>query len=114
MSFGKAAADTTSDAAMDGASFDQEARDAIARLGEHDLLQIDRAILSSLGREWKKAGFITAGVMIAAPDEYEDLPEMFYASRIRVLAEASRIETRGDALSLKTFEIRLVPATGVA
>ena len=114
MSFEKTAMDTTPDAIMEGATFDQEARDAIARLGEHDLLKIDRAILSSLGREWKKAGFITAGVMIAAPDEYEDLPEMFYASRIRVLAEASRIETKGDARALKTFEIRLAPATGAA
>ena len=73
-------------ATMDNAALDQEARDAIARLDENDFLQIDRAILSSLSRDWKKAGFITAGVMIAAPDEYEDLPEMFYASRIQVLA----------------------------
>ncbi|MBL8255125.1 MAG: hypothetical protein JNJ62_00830 [Pseudoxanthomonas mexicana] len=104
----------TPDAAVDGIALDQEARDAISRLGEYDLQKIDRAILSSLGREWKKAGFITAGVMIAAPDEYEDLPEMFYASRIRALAEASSIETKGDALSLKTFEIRLAAAAGVA
>ena len=101
-------------ATMDNAALDQEARDAIARLDENDFLQIDRAILSSLSRDWKKAGFITAGVMIAAPDEYEDLPEMFYASRIRALAEASRIETKGDARALKTFEIRLPPDTGAA
>ena len=101
-------------ATMDDVTLDQEARDAIARLDENDFLQIDRAILSSLSRDWKKAGFITAGVMIAAPDEYEDLPEMFYASRIRALAEASRIETKGDALALKTFEIRLPPDTGAA
>ncbi len=113
MSFEKSPLDAMPDAAMDGFAFDQDARDAIARLGEHDLLKIDRAILSSLGPEWKKAGFITAGVMIAAPDEYEDLPEMFYASRIRLLAEASRIETRGDALALKTFEIRLASGEGV-
>ena len=114
MSLEKSPFDATPDAAMEGGALDQEARDAIARLGEHDLQKIDQAILSSLGREWKKAGFITAGVMIVAPDEYEDLPEMFYASRIRVLAEASRIETKGDARALKTFEIRLAPATGAA
>ena len=101
-------------ATMDNAALDQEARDAIARLDENDFLQIDRAILSSLSRDWKKAGFITAGVMIAAPDEYEDLPEMFYASRIRALAEASRIETKGDALALKTFEIRLPSGSSAA
>lgn len=114
MSLQKTAPDAMPGATMDGISLDQDARDAIARLGEHDLQKIDRAILSSLGREWKKAGFITAGVMIAAPDEYEDLPEVFYASRIRLLAEASRIETKGDASALKTFEIRLAPAMGVA
>ena len=113
MSLQKTTLDAMPDATMDD-SFDHDERDAIARLGEHDLQNIDRAILSSLGRDWKKAGFITAGVMIAAPDEYEDLPEMFYASRIRALAEASRIETKGDALALKTFEIRLAPAKDVA
>ena len=113
MSFEKSPFEAPLDAATEGGALDQEARDAIARLDERDLLKIDQAILSSLGWEWKKAGFITAGVMIAAPDEYEDLPEMFYASRIRVLAEASRIETKGDARALKTFEIRLAPATGV-
>ena len=40
-------------AKMDEATLDQEARDAIARLDESDLLQIDRAILSALGRDWK-------------------------------------------------------------
>ena len=101
-------------ATMDDVTLDQEARDAIARLDENDFLQIDRAILSSLSRDWKKAGFITAGVMIAAPDEYEDLPEMFYASRIRVLAEASRIETKCDVHALKAFEVRLPPETSAA
>ncbi len=97
------------EAAMDDASLDQDGRDAIARLGDHDVVRIDRAILSALGREWKKAGFITAGVMISAPDEYEEVPEMFYALRIRALAQASRIEGKGDPLALKTFEIRLPP-----
>ena len=101
-------------AALESVELGQDAQEAIARLQERDLAQIDQSILSALGSGWKKAGFVTAGVMIAAPDEYEDLPEMFYASRIRVLAEASRIETKGDARALKTFEIRLAPTTGVA
>ncbi|MCR6663951.1 MAG: DUF3658 domain-containing protein [Luteimonas sp.] len=94
---------------MDEVEFDEEGREAIARLGEDDLVRIDRAILSALDRSWKKAGFIAAGVMIAAPDEYEEIPEMFYALRIRALAQASMIEGQGDPLVLKTFEIRLPP-----
>src|SRR5690606_25870800 len=94
-------------AALAGMDDSQEAREAIERLRESDLVKIDQLILASLDRSWKKAGFVTAGVLIAAPDEYEEIPEAFYALRIRVLAEASRIEVKGDLDVLKACEIRL-------
>lgn len=99
---------------MDGMEFDEEGRAAIARLAEDDLLRIDRTILAALDRSWKRAGLITAGVMIAAPDEYEEIPEEFYALRLRALASASCIEVRGDLSALKTSEIRLPPGKDVA
>ncbi|WP_282278458.1 DUF3658 domain-containing protein [Stenotrophomonas sp. PS02297] len=99
-------------AALAGMDDSQEAREAIERLQEPDLVKIDGLILSSLDRAWKKAGFVTAGVLIAAPDEYEDIPEAYYASRIRALAHASRIEVKGDLEVLKTCEIRLSTASG--
>ena len=87
-----------------------DAREAIERLDAQDIAVIDGAILAALNRDWKKAGFIAAGVMIAAPDEYEDVPEIVYAVRIRALVQASRIGGKGDPDVLKTYEIRL-PAT---
>ena len=84
-----------------------DAREAIERLDAQDIAVIDGAILAALNRDWKKAGFIAAGVMIAAPDEHEGLPEAVYAHRIRELVEDGRIEGRGNADDLKTFEIRL-------
>lgn len=95
-------------AALAGMDDSQEGREAIERLQEQDLVKIDQAILASLDRSWKKAGFVTAGVLIAAPDEYEDIPEAFYALRIRALADGSRIEVKGDLDVLKTCEIRLI------
>ncbi|MET0327196.1 MAG: DUF3658 domain-containing protein [Luteimonas sp.] len=92
-------------ALLDGAQDD--AREAIERLDARDIAVIDGAILAALDDGWKKAGFIAAGVMIAAPDEHEELPEAVYAHRIRALVEDGRIEGRGDAEDLKTFEIRL-------
>ncbi len=94
-------------AALENVELARDAQEAIARLQERDLVRIDQAILSALDRRWKKAGFITAGVMIAAPDEYEDLPEALYALRVRALAQAARIEVNGDLDALKTCEIRL-------
>ncbi len=94
-------------AALQGLELEQDAQEAIERLQDSDLERIDQAILSALGRDWKKTGFITAGVMIAAPDEYEELPEAFYVLRLRALAQAGRIEVNGDLDALKTSEIRL-------
>lgn len=99
-------------AALNDVEFGQDARDAIERLDERDLQKIDQAILKALDRDWKQAGLITAGVMIAAPDEYEELPEAFYALRIQALAQGARIEIRGDPAVLKTLEVRLPSAGG--
>lgn len=98
------------EAALEHVDLEPESRDAVARLDDRDLMQIDQAILSALGREWQKAGFIASGVMISAPDEYEAVPEIVYALRIRALVQASRIGGKGDPDVLKTYEIRL-PAT---
>ena len=99
------------EAALDDVELEPEAREAIALLDDNDLLQIDQAILAALDRSWKKAGFITAGVMIAAPDEHEELPEEVYVLRVRALVEAKRIEAKGDPAVLKAFEIRLPSAS---
>jgi hypothetical protein len=93
--------------ALAGMEDNEEARAAIARLTEADLAQIDQAILASLDRGWKKAGFVTTGVLLVAPDAYEEIPEAFYALRIRALAQAGRIEVKGDLDAPKTCEIRL-------
>jgi hypothetical protein len=100
-------------AALAGMDDGQEAREALERLQEFDRVKIDQLILSSLDRAWKNAGFVIAGVLIAAPDEYEDIPEAYYASRVCALANASRIEVKGDLEVLKTCEIRLWSASGV-
>ncbi|NYZ61528.1 hypothetical protein [Luteimonas deserti] len=97
-------------AALADTPSEQEARDAIARLDDADLHQIDQAILAALDRSWKPAGLITTGLVLAAPDAHEDLPELVYALRIHALAASSRIETRGDPRVLRTFEIRLPTA----
>lgn len=95
--------------ALEGVELEAESREAIERLDADDVARIDRAILKALDGSWKKAGFIVAGVMIAAPDAHEDIPEVVYTFRIRSLVQAGRIEAQGDPLDLKTYEIR-VPA----
>ena len=93
--------------ALESVEMGQEAQDAIARLQAEDLEQIDQSILAALDRGWKQAGLIAAGVMICAPDEYEEIPEAFYIARMRTLAQTARIEVKGDLETLKSSEVRL-------
>ena len=93
--------------ALESVEMSQEAQDAIARLTGEDLEQIDQSILAALDSRWKQAGLIAAGVMISAPDEYEEIPEAFYILRMRTLAQAGRIEVKGDLDTLKSSEVRL-------
>lgn len=94
-------------AALESAELSAEAQQAVADLQAHDLAQIDQAILAALDGSWKKAGLIATGVMLAAPDEYEELPEAFYIQRIAALAQAGRIQLQGSLESAKTCDIRL-------
>ena len=93
--------------ALESVEMGPEAEEALARLQASDLEQIDHLILAALHSTWKGADLIASGVMLSAPDEYEDLPEAFYVQRIRALADASRIELKGSLDAIKTCEIRL-------
>jgi hypothetical protein len=95
-------------AALESVEMGPEAQEAIANLQAKDLLQIDQLILSALDQSWKKAGLIAAGIMLSAPDEYEELPEAFYVQRMAALAQSAKIEVKGELGSLKTCEIRLI------
>ena len=94
-------------AALESAEMSPEAQQAVADLQASDLEQIDQAILAALDGSWKKAGLIATGVMLAAPDEYEELPEGFYIQRIAALAQAGRIALQGSLDTPKTCDIRL-------
>lgn len=94
-------------AALESVEMGPEAQEAIARLQAADLALIDQSILAALDASWKKAGFIATGVMLAAPDEYEELPEAFYVQRIAALADSGRIQLKGSLEAVKTCEIRL-------
>lgn len=94
-------------AALESVEMSPEAQEAIDGLQERDLARIDALILAALDVEWKKAGLIAAGVMLSAPDEYEELPEAFYVQRMAALVVASRVELQGELSALKTCQIRL-------
>ena len=94
-------------AALESVELGPEAQEAVANLQQGDLQRIDAMILAVLDRSWKKSGLVAAGIMLSAPDEYEELPEAFYVQRMAALVHEARIEVRGSLDALKSSEVRL-------
>jgi len=77
------------------------------KLSASDLDAIDSLLVENISDDWLKSSFVIGGVMLKVPDEYEELPDVFYSSRLIVLEEKGLIEVRGDLRKMKHSEIRL-------
>lgn len=98
---------------QDDPPLDAAALEAVAALGEHDLLAIDAALLASVNEQWQKLAFVVAEAMLAYPDRYFDIPDLFYAERVKSLVSRGVIEARGRLARMRFSEIRRrCPASG--
>lgn len=78
---------------------------ALPMTGPEDALmrQIDDCLLDALTAEWRRA----ARVVGTAVAEWPDMPLEHFAQRLQVLAQAGRLQVRGDFTSLLHSEVRL-------
>jgi hypothetical protein len=83
---------------------------AVAALTQDDLLAIDRAILASSSANWRKVALVVAVAMDAYPDQYYDVPDVFYSQRLRDLVSAGHLEAQGNLYRMRFSEVRLTLA----
>jgi hypothetical protein len=68
----------------------------------------DPVLLSFVKANWLKSARVVADAMIAPWDEgYHQTGDQVLASRLKALADAGRIESRGDVMKLQFSEVRL-------
>ena len=91
--------------AFDAPMTDLEA-EAVDKLSELDLEIIDDLLFKNIGKDWMKSSFVIGGVMLKVPDEYEELPDVFYSTRLTQLEKDGEISVRGDLRKMKECEIR--------
>jgi len=91
--------------AFDAPMTDLEA-EAVDKLSELDLEIIDDLLFKNIGKDWMKSSFVIGGVMLKVPDEYEELPDVFYSTRLTQLEKEGEIGVRGDLRKMKECEIR--------
>ena len=80
---------------------------AIAQLSEEDLRVIDRAILASASKDWRKVALVVAVAMDAHPDHYYDIPDVFYSQRVRHLVSGGKLQAQGNLARMRFSEVRL-------
>lgn len=95
----------------DSAPFDapmtDEQTEMAEKLSSSDLGVIDDLLIENIGDEWIKSSFLIGGVMLKVPDEYEDLPDVFYSTRLALFEQQGLIEVKGDLKKMKHCEIRI-------
>ena len=76
-------------------------------LTANELKRIDECLLSHVPQEWRKVAYVIGRTMMDLGDEFPDLPDVFYATRIKHLAKLGAIEAAGNLDRMRYSEIRL-------
>src|SRR4051794_11454065 len=78
-----------------------------AKLTQKEIAQIDEAVLSCAFPRWRKVAAIVVFAMDRLGGKYPQFSDVFYAQRIRLLAEQGRLESQGDLSYMRFSEVRL-------
>jgi hypothetical protein len=92
---------------QDDPPLDAEELQAVAALTPDDLGAIDLALLAASDSNWRKVAFVVGTAMDAYPHLYHDVPDVFYAQRVRALVSAGQLEAQGNLHRMRFSEIRL-------
>jgi uncharacterized protein DUF3658 len=71
------------------------------------LERIDEVLLAQTAQQWSKVAKVIAWTMKELASEFPDLPDIFYANRIKYLAAQGTIEAPGNLDRMRFSEIRL-------
>jgi hypothetical protein len=97
----------------DDPALDAEDRVAVAALTPDDIQAIDLALVTNTRAQWRKVAFVVGAAMDAYPDRFHDVPDVFYAERVKALVSQGLLDSQGNLSRMRFSEIRL-PAGGPA
>jgi hypothetical protein len=84
-----------------------EERSVIAGLTDADIETIDGAILANSSSRWLKVARVVGDTEEALEGRYPGVSYIFYAQRLRYLAEQRRLESQGNLEYMRFSEVRL-------
>ena len=84
-----------------------EQEEKVALLSQSDLEKIDNVLLKNSNQLWRKVARVIGTTMNELPNRIDGIPDVFYASRIRILVEVGKLESQGDLRCMRFSEIRI-------
>jgi pimeloyl-ACP methyl ester carboxylesterase len=80
----------------------------VSKLTQEDLWDIDREILTQSARSWRKVARIVGQAIGKLSARIPDVPDVYYAQRVRHLVEIGKLESQGDLHYMRHSEVRLL------
>jgi hypothetical protein len=85
--------------------FEQSMR--VSKLTQDDLWDIDRELLNQSARSWRKVARVVGFTMDKLSSRIPDVPDVYFAQRVRHLVEIGKLESQGDLHRMRYREVRL-------
>jgi len=79
----------------------------IAKLSELQVEMIDNALLSNISDRWRKVAMVVALTMSSMPETFDDIPDLYYAERVRKFVSDGVLKSQGNLASMRFAEVRL-------
>ena len=86
-------------------NFEQSMR--VSQLKQEDLWEIDRVLLAQSAHSWRKVARIVAMTIGELSERFPNIPDVYYAMRVRHLVEIGKLESQGNLLYMRYSEVRL-------
>jgi hypothetical protein len=78
----------------------------VSRLTQEDLWEIDRVLLSQASHQWRKVARIVGMTIGELSDRFPNVPDIYYAQRVRHLVEVGKLESQGNLAYMRFSEVR--------
>jgi hypothetical protein len=78
----------------------------VSRLTQEDLWEMDRVLLAQASQSWRKVARIVAMTIGELSERFPDVPDIYYAQRVRHLVEVGQLESQGNLAYMRYSEVR--------
>ena len=79
----------------------------VSKLTQAELQEMDRELLAQASRSWRKVARIVGETIGVLGERLPDIPDIYYAQRVRNLVALGKLESLGDLGRMGSSEVRL-------